>query len=105
VRNRIDPYWEIEVDGRNDAANPDWQETRPGLLYAFDAATAAADWGQYHDSDGDYTILSGHPARVRVRAMEGGEPEDREWRIFTVRGESVPHYSASEERHSGYTQP
>jgi len=60
-------------------------------VHAFDAQSAAEEWADQTDSDGDYVILSGSPAAVRVTAVEGGE---QQW--FEVTGESCPRYTAHE---------
>jgi hypothetical protein len=56
---------------------------------ALDAETAAEDFAEWDDSQGDYTIVRGSDATLHVRPRDGGDVER-----FQVSGEAVPQYSA-----------
>lgn len=60
-------------------------------VYAYSHGVAAEIWAAWSDDDGDYTIVSGSPATVRVTREDTGEVK---W--FEVTGESVPSYNAHE---------
>lgn len=58
---------------------------------AYSAQNAAEIWANQSDREsGDYTIVGGSEATVRVRDPDG---EITEWVVF---GEQVPSYSATE---------
>lgn len=69
----------------NGEVEPDAEPIR-----ANDAEEAAKEWGEQDDSRGDYDIVRGNDATVRVRGPDGTLTR---WRIT---GESVPEYHARE---------
>jgi hypothetical protein len=72
--------WEADSHGEDEDGSK---------VYALDAELAAEKWADEQDCYGDYTIIGGSEATVRVTPAEGGEPL---W--FVVSGEYVPEYSA-----------
>lgn len=62
---------------------------------ACDSETAAEDYAEWSDSNGDYTIVRGSEATLHVRRTDD---EAAEVEVFVVTGESVPHYSATPKR-------
>lgn len=61
-------------------------------IYAHRHEDAAEQYGEDYDCGGDYTIVGGDEITVKVRKV--GEDE---WKTFTVSGESVPQYNATEQ--------
>jgi len=62
-------------------------------VHARSASGAAEKWADEADSDGDYTIVGGNPATVRVKRLGA---DDDTARTFVVEGETVPSYWATE---------
>ena len=61
-----------------------------GTAHGMDAEDAAENWAEEDDAGGDYTIIGGSPARIRLTSPKGEVTE------FVVEGESVPRYTARE---------
>ena len=76
---------------------PDSGETEDDArtVLAPSAEQAAADFGEWQDRQGDYTIIRGTSATVLVRSADGGAVL-----AFEVNGESLPHYTARPRRRS-----
>jgi len=73
----------------------DWSVLRDGTgyeddgsVYAVDVRHAAEKWAATEDANGDYAIVGGSAARVRLTAEDGTVTE------FIVQGESEPVYTA-----------
>lgn len=66
----------------------DWEDS--SRARGVDAAAAVETWADRRDASGDYDIVSGTPATVRVRQLG----EDGEGEVMIVHGESVPSYNA-----------
>lgn len=91
-------FWEVE---RNWATGdkPDWQECsfRPR---SSDAQSAAEEWAHQHDGEGDYTIVGGSDAHLRVRRSQDDEAP---WEEFLVEGRMERSYYARTTGHGKYT--
>ncbi len=59
-------------------------------VYAVDAETAAEEYAENSDCEGDYTIIRNGEAEIWVR-----DPENRVT-VFDITAESVPEYRATE---------
>lgn len=65
-------------------------------IHARSPRDAAERWAQRHDEGGDYDIVNGSPATLRVRLSGTSE-----WQTFVVHGETVPDYTAHLQEPSG----
>lgn len=76
---------------------PDCGETEDDAreVEASDSETAAEDFAEWSDSNGDYAIVRGNEATVHVRRTND---EAAVVEVFVVIGESVPQYSATPKR-------
>jgi hypothetical protein len=88
-------FWEVERSWVL-KGEPDWEECsfRPRAL---DAAGAAQEWAYQYDGQGDYTIVGGSDAHVRVRPSESEDP----WQEFRVEGRQERSYYAREVHSKG----
>jgi hypothetical protein len=94
--------WVFEVDRNMHKCPPAylvWVEQWHGpddegvRIFARTHESAAELWAEQDDRDsGEYSIVGGNPADVRVRLES--DPSDEKW--LRVEGESVPQYHASE---------
>lgn len=88
------PRWEVEMNCAFDGRPPVWEEARGAI--GRDPQDAAERWAQRHDAEGDYTIVQGSPATIRLRP-DVGIAEDRkeaDWIVLRVSGRSDPTYRA-----------
>ena len=90
--HRCKPKWEVQESYR---ANGEFDEDDyTYTVFASGEQDAGELWADASDSGGDYTFVGGHEATVRIR-KHGSEDE---WKIFTVTGEAVPEYRATEKK-------
>lgn len=83
--HKCPPRWEVwDTDSKRE-----WAQT----IYAGDAEEAAERWAHDEDAQGDYYIIGGSEAKVFVVREDG---EDCEIKKFSICGESVPEYHATE---------
>ena len=74
--------WDAEDESESDAR----------VIYAINPDDAAELWAERDDSDSaEYSIVSGHKVTVFVK-----DPQLNTMKQFSVTGESVPEYHASE---------
>ena len=85
-RHKCAPAWEVFWP----YGHEDW--TDAATVHALSAQYAAEEWASSHDSNGDYDIVGGSEATVRVRP----KGEDGLGLEFIVTGETVPEYHARE---------
>lgn len=100
--------WEVQINQAYPGRAPIWEEARDAI--GDDPEDAAEEWARDRDNEGDYTIISGSPAEIRMRAAEGDADERPDvWpHYFRITGETCAVYRArgyAVECHSGYTQP
>jgi len=81
--HKCPPLWELN--------EPEYDEDHWEQIYAIDEETAAEEWADKTDAEGDYSIVDGSPAIVLIRKY--GETETKK---FEVTGETVPEYRANE---------
>lgn len=82
--HRCKPTWQVQ--------EKDYHDEDYTIVYAYDEESAAEKYAEESDSKGDYTIISGSEATIRVR-----KDETSSWVTFVVSGESVPQYHARKE--------
>lgn len=78
------PAWEVWEVGYHSG----WEEA--WTVYALDEAAAAEDYAEQSDAGGDYEIIGGKAAKVRVRKR--GDESNGE--LYEVAGDPVPRYLA-----------
>lgn len=93
TRHACPPRWEVEIDYRDDPVANDWDEA--GEAFATTPEVAATKWAEKRDMQGDYSIVGGSPARLRLRRAD--VPDDP-WVVMIVCGRSEPVYTAEPER-------
>jgi hypothetical protein len=81
----------IEQNQAAEGCPPDWQEA--GTARGYDERLAAEAWAYKHDN-GDYTIVGGQTAHIRVR-FDDDKP-DAAWKEFKVEGRTERAYYAHE---------
>lgn len=88
------PNWEIEINQAFDGRPPIWEETSGSI--GEDAKDAAERWADRYDSHGDYTIVGGSDATIRLRPDVGDadERDDAAWIVMRVRGRTERAYTA-----------
>lgn len=59
------------------------------LMYTSSPETAAEEYAEWHDSQGDYTCIGGDDLQITVRCVTTGQET-----VFKVTGEQVPAYTA-----------
>lgn len=85
--HKCPPRWHVRC--------ADWHgEHDYDTIFGVDAEQAAERWAHERESAMDYIIISGNPAEVFVR--KAGAAHDDPWEPFTLTGELVPEYTASE---------
>jgi hypothetical protein len=90
--------WVIEENHAFKGQPPDWQES--GVkVFGFDEKMAVEEWAYAHDGRGDYTIVGGSDAHVRIR-LDDDKP-DAPWKEFTVSGHTERAYRACEQKREG----
>ncbi len=82
--------WAVERNWAGEGQPPDWQES--GIEpTGMDAEDAAELWAYQYDGQGDYSIVGGSDAHIRVRLSDD---TDAPWEEFIVAGYTTREYSA-----------
>ena len=79
------PRWLCWFSGEHDDDEPEDGH----YMYSPSASTAAEEYAEWYDNQGDYTCIGGEDVQVTVR-----NPETMEEETFIVRGDMTPSYHA-----------
>jgi len=88
--------WEIQRDwnydpDRKPTPDPEWEDCT--TVHGSDPSAVAERWAEEEDAQGDYDIVGGSDAHIRLRKLSEDD-EEGPWIEYAVAGRSVPEYSA-----------